>query len=88
MFIRRICISCELFWGFNRYIDLDKYTTLQQVIDYILNELRNFLLHENLQSLIGKLDDRIRNHEFHIENVSNYKSLFVNSDEPIYVCSH
>ena len=88
MFIRPVFISADLFWGFQRYIDLTKYTTIEQVIQFIIGELREFLVRENLQSLIEKLDDRIRTDGFHIENISNYKSLIINTSEPIYVCSH
>ena len=88
MFIRSVFISAPHFWGFQRYIDLSNYTTLDQVIEYILTELRVFLKGENLQSLIESLDDRIRTHGFHIEKALDYYSLLVYSNDPIYVCSH
>jgi hypothetical protein len=41
-----------------------------------------------MQSLVERLDDRIRTSGFHIENTTNYNSLLVYSNDPIYVCSH
>ena len=88
MFIRPVFISADLFWGFQRYVDLNKYSSTEEVVNYILKELRDFLLGENMQSLVERLDDRIRTSGFHIENTTNYNSLLVYSNDPIYVCSH
>lgn len=88
MFIRPVFISAPLFWGFQRYVDLTRYNTIEKVIEYILGELIEFLKRENLQSLLESLNDRIRTHGFHIEKVQNFESLLINSNEPIYLCSH
>ena len=88
MFIRPVFISAPLFWGFQRYVDLTRHNSIEKVIQYIIDELREFLKGENLQSLLESLNDRIRTHCFHIEKIRNFEELLVHSNDPIYVCSH
>ena len=86
MFIRPVFISADLFWGFQRYVDLNKYSSTEEVVNYILKELRDFR-GENMQSLVERLDDRIRTSGFHIENTTNYNSLLVYSNDPLCMLS-
>jgi hypothetical protein len=86
---RNVCISSPFFWGFTRTIDLQNVFEREDIVRFILNELRAFLVRENLQDLVERLEDRIRlqgfhiHGEFHIENLKQTKS-----NEIIYVCSH
>lgn len=86
---RKVCISSPYFWGFTRELNIQNIHTREEIVNFILNELRIFLERENLQDLIERLDDRIRlqgfhiHGEFHIENLKQTPS-----NEVIYVCSH
>jgi len=86
---RKVCISSPYFWGFTRELNIQNIHTREEIVSFILNELRTFLERENLQDLIERLDNRIRlqgfhiHGEFHIENLKQTPS-----NEVIYVCSH
>ena len=86
---RKICISSPYFWGFSRELNIQNINTREEIVNFILNELRTFLERENLQDLIERLNDRIRlqgfhiHGEFHIENLKQTRN-----NEVIYVCSH
>ena len=59
----KICISSP-FWGFTRELNIQNINTREEIVNFILNELRTFLERENLQDLIERLNDRIRLQRF------------------------
>ena len=85
---RKITISCELFWGFTRHVDLDEIESIDDIVNTILNELKFFLKNNNLLNLLDKLNTLIKNKKYHIHGATFENILMSNSDETIYVCSH
>lgn len=83
---KTITLSCKYFWGFSRQIDIDEIDSNEEIINFILNELKLFLKENNLLNLIDILNDLIKNNKYHIHDFSFADILL--SNEIIYVCSH
>ena len=86
---RKISISSSCLWGFTRELDIQNINTREEIVNFILKELRIFLEGENLQDLIERLNDRIRLQGFHIHGEFHLENLKqTRNNEVIYVCSH
>ena len=83
-------ISCKWLWGYNNIIDVNKFDSIQEIIDKVLNNYTQFLVEYNLLDLKDLLD--MERKKFHIHDVTFEELLrmdnsFVNA-EIIYICSH
>ena len=77
-------ISCPVFWGFNRYIDISELNTLQECINLFLDEHRNFLFEQNYIDLLNFFDAHRNEYHIHDMNMEKLKE----SSDTIYVCRH
>jgi hypothetical protein len=80
---RTVQISDELFWGFNKSVLLTNYTSFNDLIQYIRNELIVFLKANNLLNLVDKAKNiKLHNHHFKL-----YEQLYKTDEETvIYLC--
>jgi hypothetical protein len=85
---RKIIISCDLFWGFTKLIDLDEVESIDEIVNTILHELNLFLNEHNLLNLVEKLNTTIKNNKYHIHGATFEDILISNPEETIYICSH
>jgi hypothetical protein len=76
----KICLSAELFWGFSREIEVSQFTNNEEIIEYMVSELKIFLLLENLQLLVEKLEKT----QLHMHDQFNN----LNNDGLYYICDH
>ena len=83
---RTVTISCNIFWGFTRNIDMDYIDNEHQIIDFIVNELELFLKGNNLLNLLDKLNKIKDSYNIHGNSIENI--LISNPENIIYVCSH
>ena len=77
-------ISDDLFTGFHVLVDLDEINNMNQIIDQIVNDLRNILKQHKLEILEMRLNKK----NFHIHDVTFEKILLSESNEVFWVCSH
>lgn len=87
MKLRKFQISCPVFWGFNRYIDIEKYNNINDILSYFLNSCEEFFKTNNLIDLY-EFFKSIKNN-YHIHDV-DFNTLInsSNNDDIIYVCRH
>ena len=87
--IRKITISCDTFWGFSRFVDIETLNSEFELVNKLLDLLNDFLVSENLQALIDKLKDRRKfSNGYHIHNISFENIKLLPENETIYVCYH
>jgi hypothetical protein len=77
-------ISDELFWGFHLIIDIEDYSSFEELAIYVKNELISFLKYNNLLNLVIKAEKL----NLHNHNYLNYKDLYDSKDDIIYLCGH
>ena len=84
--IRIFQFSCETFSGYKVEVDLDNVESMQDIIDYCVNNLRIMLFNNGLEVLIHKLNDiNYHVHDITFENVL----LSEPSNNPqFYICNH
>ena len=83
-------ISCKYLWGYTNVIDITSFTTLQEIIDTVIDNYKQFLVEYNLLDLKDLLD--IKKKDFHIhdttfEKLKELDKIYIN-ETPIYICSH
>jgi len=79
-----IQISDEFFWGFNIIIDLDNYSSIEEIGHLLKNELIVFLRSNNLLNQV----DIAKNLDLHHHNYSKYEELYRNDYDTIYLCGN
>lgn len=80
---RTVQISDELFWGFNKSVQLTDYTNFNDLIKYIIDELIIFLKDNNLLNLV----DKAKTLKLHNHNFKSYEQLYKTDEETIiYLC--
>ena len=82
--IRTFQISDDLFWGYNKDIDLDQYESVDEVIKHLVSCLTSDLVSVNLIALAEKLGSVKA--DFHTMNFG--EMLMLPTDQIIYVCRH
>ena len=86
MKLRKFQISCPVFWGFNRYIDVEKYNNMNDIIREFLDLCEQFFKTENLMDLyefFKTVKDSYHIHDTTLETIINS-----DNDTIIYVCRH
>ena len=97
MKLRKLQISDPLWWGFNRYIDLERFNSVNSLIEYFVLQLENFLKEHNLLEQYDKF--KLIKHRYHIHgpyddnhnhnHMVEYNFLLNTSeDDTIYICRH
>tara|TARA_B110001469_G_scaffold126877_1_gene145764 strand:+ start:200 stop:502 length:303 start_codon:yes stop_codon:yes gene_type:complete len=86
MKLRKFQLSCPVFWGYNKYIDVEKYNNIDDIMKYILDSCEEFWKSNNLIDLYEFF--KSIKHFYHIHGC-NFDSV-VNSkeDEVFYICRH
>lgn len=77
-------ISCPVFWGFNRFIDISNLNTVQECVNKFLDVHKEFLFEQNYIDLMNFFD--AHRHEYHIHNLT--LDHIKNTNDIIYVCRH
>lgn len=79
-----IQISDELFWGYNMIIDINNYSSFEELGLAMKKDLINFLNTHNLQLLKEKAELlNLHNHNF-----EKYEDIYNTNDDIIYLCGH
>ena len=86
MKLRKFQLSCPVFWGYNKYIDVEKYNNLNDILIHVLKSCEEFFQSNNLIDLVEFF--KSIKHLYHIHD-SNFETI-LNSDEnyTIYICRH
>lgn len=77
-----IQISDEIFWGFNMIINLDNYSSFEELANLLKNELIKFLRTYNLLNQV----DMANKLNLHHHMYKNYEDLYRNDYDVIYFC--
>ena len=80
MVIKSVIVSSELFQGYNELIELDEFTSIQQLCNFIKKKL---MAHLCLLNLII-LEEKVNNMSFHIHDCKFIHELF--EKHFIYIC--
>ena len=86
MKLRKFQLSCPVFWGYNKYIDLEIYNNINDILNHVLTGCEEFFQLNNLLDLVEFF--KSIKHLYHIHD-ANFETL-LNTDENdiIYICRH
>ena len=77
-------ISGETFSGFTTEVDLDEVDNLEQIINVVINKLRDVITKHNFVILINQLDKcNFHTHGYTFEDV-----LLSEPDNIFFICNH
>jgi len=83
-------ISAPLFWGFRYNLNIDSVSSVEDIINSVIEELKRNLQRLNLIEQVEILENRHHtinyNFDFHIHDVT-FDDI-KKSMETIYICSH
>jgi len=77
-------ISCPVFWGFNRAVDISNTHTIQDCINLFLNIHEQFLFENNYVDLLNFFKEVRKDYHIHYASFED----ILNTNETIYVCRH
>lgn len=81
---RIVQISDELFWGYNMIININDYSSFEELGLAMKKDLIKFLNSHNLQLLKEKAELlNLHNHNF-----EKYEDIYYTNDDIIYLCGH
>ena len=81
---RIVQISDKLFWGYNMIIEINDYSSFEELGLAMKKDLINFLNTHNLQLLKEKAELlNLHNHNF-----EKYEDIYNTNDDIIYLCGH
>lgn len=83
--IRKFVISCNLFWGYSKSLDLDDYDNNDDIVTTVINDLIEDLEKLNLTELVIKLKDWRLQKKYHIHKEFGEVLL---DDGVQYICNH
>ena len=86
MKLRKFQLSCPVFWGYNKYIDVEKYNNLNDIMTHVLDSCEEFFKSNNLIDLYEFF--KSIKPLYHIHG-GDFQTL-LNSDEEdtFYICRH
>jgi len=82
--LKHFQISCAVFWGFNRNIDISRYNSIKDCVDKFLDVHKEFLFEQNYVDLLIFFEKHRSDYHIHNMNIEDLK----NTDSTIYVCRH
>ena len=86
MKLRKFQLSCPVFWGYNKYIDIEKYNNIDDIMKEVLNSCEEFFKSNNLIDMCNFFKT-IKSY-YHIHD-GNFETLLNSRDEDIfYICRH
>ncbi len=77
-------LSCPVFWGFNRLIDIKSANNLQDCINLFLDVHEEFLFENNYIDLLNFFKSVKKDYHIHGGTLCE----IINSNNTIYVCRH
>ena len=86
MKLRKFQISCPVFWGYNQYVDIDKFNNLDDIIKYFLDGCEEFFKFHNLLDLYEFF--KSVKPWYHIHDVSYELMHNLPETTTIYICRH
>jgi len=81
---RRFTISCPEFGGYSCAVCVNNMESIQEIIDYVIGELRNSLVKLQLETLYKRLDDMKNLYHVHDYLITD---ILIN-DQEYYICKH
>ena len=86
MKLRKFQLSCPVFWGYNKYIDIEKYNNLDDIMKEVLNSCEEFFKINNLIDMCDFF--KTIKSSYHIHG-GNFETLLNSKDDEIfYICRH
>ena len=86
MKLRKFQLSCPVFWGYNKYIDVEKYNNLDDILKYVLDSCEDFFKTHNLIDMCEYF--KTIKSSYHIHD-HNFETLVNSStDDVFYICRH
>ena len=86
MKLRKFQLSCPVFWGYNKYIDIERYNNLNDIIKNVLDSCEEFFKSNNLIDLY-EFFKSIKS-SYHIHDVTLDILLNSQEDTTFYICRH
>ena len=92
MKLRKFQISDPLWWGFNKYIDVEKYNNINDIVKYFINECGLFLESNNLleqYDYFKSVKNKFHIHDNHENEIGTLEKILSSGEDTIiYVCRH
>jgi len=86
MKLRKFQISCPVFWGYNKYIDVEKYNNINTILNDVLNSCEEFFKSNNLIDMYEFF--KTIKLSYHIHDISFESILNSSEEEVFYICRH
>tara|TARA_Y100000591_G_C21843629_1_gene707271 strand:+ start:2548 stop:2850 length:303 start_codon:yes stop_codon:yes gene_type:complete len=86
MKLRKFQLSCPVFWGYNKYVDIERYNNLNDIIENVLNSCEEFFRTNNLIDLY-EFFKSIKS-SYHIHDVTLDTLINSQDDTIFYICRH
>jgi hypothetical protein len=81
---RRFVVSSPLFSGYEIFLDIDNYPTMDSIINEFYNNLYSLLEQYKFEVLLEEL----KKTQFHIHDITMTDIESFNSEKIIYICDH
>jgi len=86
MKLRKFQLSCPVFWGYNKYIDVEKHNNSETILIDILNSCEAFFKSNNLIDMYEFF--KTIKLSYHIHDI-NFETILNSSEEEVfYICRH
>jgi len=86
MKLRKFQLSCPVFWGQNKFVDIEKYDNINDIIRDTLNSFEQFYKEHNLIDMYNYFKT-IKN-EYHIHGMT-LENIHESKDTDVfYICRH
>ena len=86
MKLRKFQLSCPVFWGFNKYIDIEKYNNIDDILKDVLDSCEEFFKTHNLIDMYEYF--KTIKSSYHIHDLSLEILFKSNDDDTFYICRH
>ena len=86
MKLRKFQLSCPVFWGYNKYIDIEKYNSIDAILKEVLDSCESFFQSNNLMDMVEyfkTIKTAYHIHDFTLEMIHNSKE-----EDVFYICRH
>jgi hypothetical protein len=86
MKLRKFQLSCPVFWGQNKFVDIDKYNNIHDIIRDTLDSFEKFYKENNLIDMyeyFKKIKKSYHIHDLTLEMIHDSKDADV-----FYICRH
>lgn len=86
MKLRKFQLSCPVFWGYNKYVDIERFNNLDDIVVNVLDSCEEFFRSNNLIDLYEFLKSIKSSYHIHDVNMD----ILINSQEDavFYICRH